>query len=181
MNLNGAHTKEASRPESICLECGFCCNGVIFADVKLQPGDAQKLIARGLPLPHATPARAKPRLPQPCPAYDCSRCTVYEDRPTYCRQFDCLLLKSVKDRKTSPAAALQIIRKARRHVERVKELLRNLGDTDESAALALRFKRTARRLEKGGLDKNSAELFGELTLSFHELNCILSDRFYPGS
>ncbi len=37
-------------PEDICLACGLCCNGVIFAHVKLQPseGEAFTLDAGGL-------------------------------------------------------------------------------------------------------------------------------------
>ena len=30
--------------QALCLECGLCCNGVLFADVRLQDGDkAEKL------------------------------------------------------------------------------------------------------------------------------------------
>jgi len=52
----------------ICLECGLCCNGVIFADVQLQPGDLPdrlrelglKLLARA-----KRPSRRRPPSPRP--------------------------------------------------------------------------------------------------------------------
>jgi len=117
---------------------------------------------------------------QPCAAFDGCRCRIYADRPIYCREFECLLLKSVRDGTNSPAAALEIIRTAKERVDKVRELLWELGDTDKSLALALRFRRTAKRLEAIGLDKVSSELYGRLTLAMHDLNFLLSDRLYPG-
>src|SRR6185295_12193128 len=37
--------------EDICLACGLCCNGVIFADVKLLPEEnVKELLSLGMPL-----------------------------------------------------------------------------------------------------------------------------------
>src|ERR1700761_4281735 len=92
---------------SLCLECGLCCNGVIFADVQLQPGDdAAKL--RSLGLAFASNQKFK----QPCTAFGGCRCNIYSDRPQYCREFECLLLKSVKAGRTETSTALRIIRTA---------------------------------------------------------------------
>src|SRR5437868_1476023 len=97
--------KSTDNSSALCLECGLCCNGVIFADVRLQRGDDPgRLRALGLPIatPHApssaSPLRKTggvpaPRFAQPCAALDGCRCRIYADRPAYCRQFDCLLLK----------------------------------------------------------------------------------------
>src|SRR5438132_2396309 len=46
--------------EDLCLECGLCCNGVIFADVRLQPGDDPKrLKALGLAVANSDPLRRR--------------------------------------------------------------------------------------------------------------------------
>jgi hypothetical protein len=155
---------------------------VIFADVQLQPGDnAAKL--RSLGLAFVSPQKSKTRpqkFNQPCAAFGGCRCNIYSERPKYCRQFECLLLKSVKAGRTETAAALRIIRTALQRVKKVKHLLHELGDDDETVALSKRFRRMKRRLESGPLDDEAAEKFGDLTLAVHDLNMLLAEAFYPG-
>ena len=165
---------EAPDANSICLECGLCCNGVIFADVRLQPGDNARLLqSLGLKF------TSNRKFAQPCTAFAGCKCNIYSDRPTYCREFECLLLKSVQAGQTKPAEAIRTIRSTLQRVKKVKRLLEQLGDADDSVALSKRFRRMQRKLENSPLDKESAHLFGELTLAFHDLNIRLSERFYP--
>lgn len=185
-----------SLPERLCLACGLCCNGVLFKDVELQPGDdAEYLRLLGLPIReprriqsesgHALRSKPDlriPKFPQPCAALCAgNRCRIYAERPARCREFECALFKSVAAGETELAAALKTIRAARQRADQVRRLLCALGDTDEHLALSLRFKRTRRRLEAGGFDDASADTFGELTLEVHALNVLLSSRFYPGN
>jgi uncharacterized protein len=181
--------------EKLCLTCGLCCNGVIFADVQLQRGDdATRLEALGLSLknlPKQKSARKatadsntaflKTKFSQPCVAFDGCRCRIYADRPKYCRAFDCALLKSVNAGEVATADALQAIERARRRAEKVRQLLRKVGDKDEHIALSLRFRRTAKRIQQNHVDKPTAHLFSELTLAFQDLNLLLGEKFYPGA
>jgi uncharacterized protein len=168
--------------EQLCPNCGLCCNGVIFANLALQPSDhAARLRSLGLPVCSSPSALRPPHLTQPCAAFDGCRCRVYTDRPKYCRQFECVLLKSVKAGQTEPAAALRIIRTARERADKVRRLLHALGDTDEQFPLSARFRRTGKRLQNHELDEETAERYGELTLAVHDLNLLLGDAFYPGS
>ena len=189
-----------SKPEDICLACGLCCDGVIFSDVRLQAEDNPEPFARlealpaeatasskGRPLVPQSSARASfavgqraSQMPQPCVAFDGCRCRIYNQRPKHCREFECLLLRSVRAGRTEKAQALEIIRRARRRADRVWRLLRALGDLDEERSLSVRFRRTVKRLEGSQLDEPTAELYGELTLAVHDLNCLLSSAFYPG-
>jgi Fe-S-cluster containining protein len=121
-----------------------------------------------------------PQVRQPCIAFDGCKCRIYDQRPKYCREFECLVLRGVRAGKTEKAAALEIIRTARRRADKVWRLLRELGDVDEELALSVRFRRTAKRLEQRSLDEQTADLYGELTLAVHDLNCLLSSAFYPG-
>lgn len=166
---------------SLCLECGLCCNGVIFANVQLQPGDnAARLKSLGLTLISNRNSKiGVQKFKQPCTAFDGCRCQIYSERPKYCRQFECLLLKSVKAGLTDPSDASKLIRSALRRVKKVKRLLQELGDTDEHAALSNRFRRLKRHLESSPLDRETATTFGELTLAVHDLNVLLSKSFYP--
>lgn len=195
--MNPAQAQHGSAAEDICLTCGLCCNGVIFADVRLQPGDnAARLQALGLPLRAPTQRRSEaastagaiapsaerlPRFTQPCAALEGCRCRIYAERPQYCREFECLLLKSVKAGRTPRAEAWRIIRTARQRADTVRRLLRELGDAEEQLPLSARFRRMSKRLQTAGLDEPKAELYGELTLAVHDLNLLLSQAFYPGS
>jgi len=166
---------------SLCRECGLCCNGVIFADVQLQSGDnATRLRALGLAfLKNRKSPIVNRKFSQPCTAFAGCECKIYSERPTYCREFECLLLKSVKAGDVEVTDARRVIRSALRQAEKVKNLLRQLGDTDESVALSKRFQRTRHTVERGPCDQETAHSFGKLTLAVHELNVLLSERFYP--
>jgi uncharacterized protein len=166
----------------LCPACGLCCNGVIFANVGLRPADdAARLRLLGLPVCTPDSKLQPPHLNQPCAAFDGCRCRVYADRPQYCRQFECVLLKSVKAGRTEPAAALRIIRTARDRADKVRLLLCALGDADEQLPLSARFRRASKRLKESELDEETADLYSQLTLAVHDLNLLLGDAFYPGS
>jgi hypothetical protein len=169
--------RESTQVQDLCLACGFCCNGVIFANVKLQPGDdAARLRSLGLPLRPG--ANGGFRFPQPCASHDGCRCGIYPDRPVYCREFDCLLLRSVKTGELDPLRALRVIQRAKRQVARVRKLLVSLGETNQQRPLHARFRSVSRRVETVPPGAGEAELYGQLTLAIHELNLLLSERFY---
>jgi hypothetical protein len=170
-----AHTKT----EPLCLACGVCCNGVLFGDVVLQPGDKPaRMRAWGIPI---APRRGKFTFPQPCAALGGTHCRIYEGRPRYCRDFECGLLRAVHAGQLKPAVALRWIRAVHRRADRVKRLLRQLGDEDEHLSLRRRFQSMAKHCQSGVLHQKTADLFGRLTLAMQELNLTLRDRFYPGT
>jgi Fe-S-cluster containining protein len=173
---------DSNDASQLCLECGLCCNGVIFADGQLQPGDdAARLRRLGLRFSPTSGPSAGRKFLQPCTAFDGSCCTIYPERPKYCREFECLLLQNAQAGRLEIKAAQRIIRTARQRADKVKRLLRELGDADDQTALSIRFRRVKRRLESGALDEATADLFGQLTLAVHDLNLLLSDAFYPGA
>jgi Fe-S-cluster containining protein len=168
--------------QQLCLSCGLCCNGVIFADGELRPDDdAEKLRALGLRFKSRRGEKQPQKFHQPCGAFADCRCAIYADRPEYCRAFECRLLKRVNEGLLSPDAALKTIRSAKQKSEKVRRLLRALGCADEHVALSVRFRRLNRRIQSEALDEERADTFGELTIAVHELNVILSREFYPGS
>jgi len=172
--------KNLPGPQDLCAACGFCCNEVIFANVKLQQGDdASRLRQLGLPLKQST-GGSSIRFSQPCVAHEGCRCRIYPDRPVYCRGFDCLLLQSVKTGGVDAADALRIIRQAQKLVTEVRKLLIELGDTEERKPLRARFRDVCRRLEGASCGTEEAMVFGRLTLAIHDLNLLLAERFYSG-
>lgn len=175
---------------TLCLECGLCCNGVLFKDVELQSGDsAVRLQALGLVLKPGRQSSASgpkkvgrlTRFPQPCAALCAdNRCRLYSDRPKRCRDFECALLKAASAGHIEQAHALRLIRSARRRVATVMRLLRALGETNEHLPLRRRFQAISRRMESEAQDTDAAEQYSRLTLAMHQLNMLLAERFYPG-
>lgn len=157
--------------QNLCLECGLCCNGVIFADVKLRPqDDVVRLQSLGLQV-------SATRLRQPCAAYAQGLCSIYAERPACCREFECLLLKSVNSGEVSPEVARKTISLAQARAQKVRNLLHLLGDEEEELALTARFRRIAKRFEKTELDEPQAAIYADLTLTVQDLNMTLSHSF----
>ena len=188
MRMTSDEASTSAFTEQLCLACGLCCNGVLFKDVELQANDdGAKLAALGLPLsqpgrPRAVKTLQPIRFPQPCAALDINcRCRIYSDRPRRCREFECAVFKAVEAGKLESKAALRTIRTALQRADRVRQLLRELGDREETLALSLRFKRMRRRLELGTADEDTAETYSRLTLAVHDLNLLLRAQFYPGA
>jgi hypothetical protein len=159
--------------EKLCLLCGLCCNGVIFADVQLQRGDnSARLHELGVLKRNAT------KFPQPCAMHDGCRCGIYKDRPKYCRQFECLLLQNANEGRVNESDALSVIKETRAQAAKVRDLLEQLGDKDGSVALSKRFQAMRKQMENGRAGAEQVDLFGLLTVAVHELNVLLSERFY---
>jgi hypothetical protein len=159
----------------LCPNCGLCCNGVLFADVKLRKGDdAQRLAELGLPLEKKGRQRA---FVQPCACFDGTLCRVYAERPVRCRTFECGLLKRVQAGGLGADAALETIAQAKRQAEKVCELLRCTGSDDGRLALSQRYGRAM----SGPVDlsggKASAGLPGKLMTTYRDLMQTLQRDF----
>ncbi|NOS71719.1 MAG: YkgJ family cysteine cluster protein [Verrucomicrobia bacterium] len=155
--------------DTLCLQCGLCCNGVLFADVRRERGDDSPLFAQ-----HG------PRVPQPCPAFnhgDCT-CALYADRPARCRKFECKQLLAVRAGAKTAEAALKKIRQARKLAAQVESLLTELDFNDTRLPLSKRFQRCQRAAERGGLFENQLDCLAELQLTVHKLNGLLAADFY---
>lgn len=157
--------------DTLCLQCGLCCNGVLFADVRPEPGDESPLFA------------GRSRVNQPCPAFNhgtCA-CAIYSERPVRCRRFECRQLLGVQAGEITTDAALKRIRKARQLAAKVETLLAELGHNETRLSLSRRFRRCQRAAEAGGLTANQLDTLAELQLAVHELTLLLSQHFYTPS
>lgn len=80
-------------PGDLCISCGLCCDGTVFANVPVGSDEEQAVRAV---LNNATWLVGRQLyFRQPCTAF-CGSCTVYPDRPEACRLFKCRALKSVE-------------------------------------------------------------------------------------
>lgn len=166
--------------DQLCLACGLCCDGTLFHHVQLLPGDdAGKLKALGLPV--KTPRARTPvaRFPQPCAALCADRtCRIYADRPKQCRSFECGVLKDLQAGRLAAAPALRLVKQARGDADKIRGLLRQLGDTDEHRSVNERFRRTRQRMESGFADAATADTFAELSLAMHHFGLLTHEKFY---
>lgn len=165
-----------SAAHRLCLACGLCCNGVLFADVRLAPGDAiEALKAAGIPIRR----RAKTcGFGQPCVALQASgACAVYADRPSMCRQFECSLLKNVAAGELSEAGALRQIRRAQTLADKVRSLLAASGNHQDHRPLTKRYQTVMRQPIALADGDEAGDRRGELMLAVHELMALLNARF----
>ena len=166
--------------EQLCLACGLCCDGTLFDNVQLGPGDdAKKVKALGLPVMVSRARTPVTFFRQPCTALCADRtCRLYADRPVQCRTFECGVFKDVQAGRITFADALRLVKQARRKADNIRRLLRKLGDTEEYRPLGDRFRRTQRRLESGIADEVAGGTFAELGLAVHQLNLLAHEKFY---
>jgi uncharacterized protein len=166
--------------EELCRACGLCCDGTLFDLVKLEASDdARKLRELGLPVTVSRGKIAVARFPQPCSALCADRtCGVYAHRPWQCRAFECRVFKDAKAGQISYPAALRVVQQARRRADKVRRLLRELGDTDEHRALGERFHRTTERLESTDTDAAMKAKYADLSVAMHHLKLQAYDKLY---
>ena len=171
----GRGNARTSTVDQLCPNCGLCCNGVLFADVELQPGDdAGRLIDLGMSLKKKGMKRA---FVQPCRCFDGKLCRIYADRPKRCAAFECGLLKRVQVGEMSAPAALKRIADAKKLVEKVRRLLHRLGDKDEQLALTKRYSRMMAKPIDLAVDEDTGEARGELMLAVNDLMHVLQRDF----
>ncbi len=118
---------------SLCLDCGLCCNGVLFDQVRLQPGDRVKpLEAMGLKV------KKRQYFPQPCQALCGTRCTIYGNRPVRCREFVCRQFQLVAAGQLAATQARQRIAGAKDLAARVEQHLKGTAGENRRKPLAQR-------------------------------------------
>jgi len=153
----------------------LCCDSTLFADVELRAGDdAKRLKKLGLTLHQKT--KNKQAFNQPCVCFDGKLCGIYNDRPKRCGLFECGLLKRVEAKEMTANAALKKISEAKRRVEKVRDLLRSLGQRDEQMALTHRYAE-AMSAPIDLSDEAGAERHGELMLVVNDLMTVLQRDF----
>lgn len=166
--------------EKLCLACGLCCDGTLFDNVQLQAADRPKhLKSLGLPVTVSRGKEPIARFPQPCAAL-CRdlTCRLYADRPTQCRTYECKVYQSLQSGRRTLPTALRLVTNARRQADRVRRLLRTLGDHDEKRSLGERFFRMQCRMEEKPADAATLAAFADLSLAVHKLKLLAHAKFH---
>jgi hypothetical protein len=153
---------------------------VIFHTVRLQPNDVpQDLVALGLRIKRK---KGDNYILQPCPAYQESKCAIYDSRPERCRRFECQQLQRLGAGEITEAEALGRIQDVQQRVAHITALLDEAGTTDPKRPLS---KRCEKILAEPSFDPPMMAIHQQITREFQELDAILDAEFRvppdPGS
>jgi hypothetical protein len=86
--------RSAPDGSELCLQCGLCCDGTLFTEIKMDDDERAYVESLGL-VPQVAPDGALTGPPQPCPAFRDGCCSLYEvGRPQTCGSYACGLLVS---------------------------------------------------------------------------------------
>jgi uncharacterized protein len=118
----------------LCLACGLCCSGVLFSTVDVQPDELPLVPAERLGLKRRG---EKHGFDLPCTAHLGDRCTVYPDRPTICRSYECGVLRDHEAGKIDLGQAQQIVAETR---QRARDLGSRLPAAGDRRGLGLRLR-----------------------------------------
>lgn len=100
----------------ICLSCGLCCNGTLHTQVGITLKEREAAIKNGLRV-----IRGKPFFKQPCSKVVDNACTIYDDRPTRCRQFVCNILATHEQEGLPLEESLEKVRRFKELAAELKE------------------------------------------------------------
>lgn len=146
----------------LCVGCGMCCNGVLYKQAKVTPGEEERMAAAGLELVDDGGRRF---FGQPCRHSSEGRCMIYETRFRICNTFECALLRRVN------AGELGLA-EAKEKVAEVQALLARVVAADPDA-------KTAR--DRIGVRKRLSEALkdgaGRAGIAQRLLNLIALDSF----
>ncbi len=109
----------------LCKACGFCCDGTLFDALRLTDADVGPAARARLPL-FVDDGEQQLRLP--CPAH-VGACTIYEDRPSTCRAYQCLLVNRLEQGDLDLESALVRVGRLRALVDAIRP---HLGEPGES-------------------------------------------------
>ena len=125
-----------SLTDTLCTQCGLCCDGSLFADVELAAfDDSAALEVLGLELEDDDNRPGGELLLQPCAALRGRRCGIYSHRPKCCQTFECRLLRDVRLGKLELSGALIQVAQALAEIDRVQKLIAQLGSVPENLPL----------------------------------------------
>ena len=168
---------KSSLTDTLCTRCGLCCDGSLFADVELANRDeASALEVMGLEIEDADEDGGG-LLVQPCGALHGKRCSIYPHRPDCCRTFACGLLQGVERGAVGVERANEKIAEALKRIERVKELVVQLGQDNERLPLKERCLEALERSEEVTADPEMNRKRAELQTAMTSVESLIRETF----
>jgi hypothetical protein len=115
--------------EILCLSCGLCCDGTLFAAVPLLPEEVDTSTRLSLRVLPKVDGGHVAQLP--CSALHGLRCSVYTERPRTCRVYRCDLLSALDSDEVSVEEAQVMVRQVK---DAASRLAQQIAPGDEGVA-----------------------------------------------
>jgi Fe-S-cluster containining protein len=164
--------------DTLCTRCGLCCDGSLFADVELAgPAEATRLEIMGLRI-EDDDAEGELLL-LPCAALQGTRCSIYAHRPKCCRTFECQLLQKARRGAVTVGRAVEQIAVALKRIQRVRELLEELGQRD--VRLPLKERCAEALATEAGVSLEVNRKRAELRAAMSAVERLIQRTFLPGT
>lgn len=161
----------------LCTACGMCCDGTMFQIVRMQPGDVPAELSRlGLKI---RCRESEFFMEQPCSALSEKRCTVYEKRPTRCRQFRCQQILRVESGEADESETARLIAETLALVEQTRRLIEQCGLREDGRSLMERFDLVMSTPVDEKLEPEMVLTRGELEEMMRKLKLQLNREFRP--
>jgi hypothetical protein len=109
---------------ALCLSCKLCCTNGLFAIVPVKADEVDRMKAHRLPLVKRDDEWL---MPFPCAAHD-GCCSIYPDRPSACREYECRILAAVNAGEMADAEGRALLDRANALVSTIRA--RVPGDRD---------------------------------------------------
>jgi Fe-S-cluster containining protein len=160
----------------LCIRCGLCCDGSLFADAELVARETTRLEVLGVEIEDADEDEPALLL-QPCAALKRKRCSIYPHRPTCCRTFECRLLKQAESGAISVDRAKETIAHTLKEVGRLKLLIAQVGQPDERLPLRERLNEALTCLSHMTDDPQTNRKRGDVKLAVTRVQNLLQQTF----
>ena len=95
----------------LCLACGLCCSGALYATVTVHSEHVESVRTLGLTVEKIGDGTFTFR--QPCPLHEHDRCSAYPNHPPSCQGYRCALLRKYEAGDVTLERGLKIVRSAR--------------------------------------------------------------------
>lgn len=113
MDVTQVPIRAARDGSELCLECGLCCDGIMFSEISVRPHEREYVESLGLPVTAGLDGSGITVF-QPCPAFAEGCCSLYEvGRPATCHTYACGLLRGFESDRATFEDALAVIQQAR--------------------------------------------------------------------
>lgn len=169
-----------SLTDVLCTRCGLCCDGSLFADVELAGHDeTSALEVMGLEVEDGE-VDGDGLLLQPCRALKGKQCRIYAHRPDCCRTFECRLLQEVKRGAVGMDQAQAKIAETLQRIERIQELIVQLGAGDDQFPLKERCMEALELSENIEVDPGINRKRVELQAAMASVEDLIRETFLGG-
>ena len=156
----------------LCLSCGICCSGVLFAYAPLKQDEIGLATKAGLEKYTFSKDDEGEAFKQPCACWE-GKCTIYPNRPDVCGSYRCQLLQRLDDGKVSLEQALEIVSRTKNLVHSITLRL-DTGNVSEPLWERIgQFYKN--QTAKGSLLENDDKANLELMLSVGTLLALLKE------